>query len=677
MLSRRGVRRDLLDTLDVHGHGRVGRGGDRRGAAALCSGIAAVVVGRRRLGDHAPAGRPGPARTRPGQRPVGSTLATCLDMLEPHLFDESRAWGQRDLGSELVSQIEALWEVTKVEAGGSSITASRDCARGRGECDSCGPPARPDPGHRTRGCVSPPTASGSWAPTTPHTLTSRNNLAERLPVGRGAWARRSRCTSGPSPTASGSSAPTTPTRWPPATTSPAPTSRRDGSTRRSRCTSGPSPTERILGPDHPDTLTSRNNLAGAYQVGGAPRARRSRCTSGPSPTASGSSGPDHPDTLTSRNNLAGAYQSVGAWRGDPAVRADPHRLRAGPRPRPPRHADLPQQPRRRLQSAGAWARRSRCTSRPSPTTERVLGPDHPDTLTSRNNLAAAYRSAGHLDEAIPLLRADPHRPRAGPRPRPPRHADLPQQPRRRLPVGRGASSEAIPLLRADPHRPRADPGPRPPRHPDHPATTSPAPTSGRALTRRSRCTSETLTDRERVLGPDHPDTLTSRNNLAGAYQRRGVWRRRSPCTSGPSSTRERVLGPDHPDTLASRNNLAAAYQSAGRARRGDHPVRADPHRPRAGPRPRPPRDPDIPQRPRWRLRVGGAAGRGDQPVRAHPHRPRATPRPRPPRHPGLAQQPRWRLRVGGAAGRGDHPHMSAPRDCQVTGHEAIGRLGNG
>ena len=34
--------------------------------------------------------------------------------------------------------------------------------------------------------------------------------------------------------------------------------------------------------------------------------------------------------------------------------------------------------------------------------ERVLGADHPDTLASRNNLAAAYRSAGRLDQAIDL-----------------------------------------------------------------------------------------------------------------------------------------------------------------------------------------------------------------------------------------------------------------------------------
>ena len=31
--------------------------------------------------------------------------------------------------------------------------------------------------------------------------------------------------------------------------------------------------------------------------------------------------------------------------------------------------------------------------------ERILGPDHPDTLNSRNNLATAYRAAGRTGEA--------------------------------------------------------------------------------------------------------------------------------------------------------------------------------------------------------------------------------------------------------------------------------------
>jgi hypothetical protein len=32
----------------------------------------------------------------------------------------------------------------------------------------------------------------------------------------------------------------------------------------------------------------------------------------------------------------------------------------------------------------------------------VLGPDHPDTLASRNNLAYAYQSAGDVGRAIPI-----------------------------------------------------------------------------------------------------------------------------------------------------------------------------------------------------------------------------------------------------------------------------------
>jgi tetratricopeptide (TPR) repeat protein len=33
---------------------------------------------------------------------------------------------------------------------------------------------------------------------------------------------------------------------------------------------------------------------------------------------------------------------------------------------------------------------------------RLLGEDHPDTSRSRNNLAAAYRAAGRLAEAVSL-----------------------------------------------------------------------------------------------------------------------------------------------------------------------------------------------------------------------------------------------------------------------------------
>jgi tetratricopeptide (TPR) repeat protein len=75
---------------------------------------------------------------------------------------------------------------------------------------------------------------------------------------------------------------------------------------------------------------------------------------------------------------------------------------------------------------------------------------------------------------------------------------------------------------------------------------------------------QTLTARERVLGPDHPDILASRNNLAVAYQAAGRTEEAIGLDEQVLAARERVLGPDHPDTLTSRNNLAVAYQAAGR-----------------------------------------------------------------------------------------------------------------
>ena len=66
-----------------------------------------------------------------------------------------------------------------------------------------------------------------------------------------------------------------------------------------------------------------------------------------------------------------------------------------------------------------------------------------------------------------------------------------------------------------------------------------------------------------MLGPDHPNTLTSRNNLAYAYQSAGQLDQAIPLFQATLTDFERVLGPDHPDTLNSRNDLAGAYQSAG------------------------------------------------------------------------------------------------------------------
>ncbi|MFI7122639.1 tetratricopeptide repeat protein [Amycolatopsis sp. NPDC049868] len=194
--------------------------------------------------------------------------------------------------------------------------------------------------------------------------------------------------------------------------------------------------------------------------------------------------------------------------------------------------------------------------------QRLNGPDHPDTLISRNNLAGAYESAGDLDRAVPLYEATlADRERVlGP--------DHPGTLRSRNNLAyayqsAGDLDRAIPLYEAtlvDCERVLG---------PDHPNRLTSrnnlagAYKSAGDLDRAIPLYEATLVDCERVLGPDHPNTLTSRNNLAGAYESAGDLDRAIPLYEATLVDCERVLGPDHPGTLRSRNNLAYAYKSAG------------------------------------------------------------------------------------------------------------------
>ena len=153
--------------------------------------------------------------------------------------------------------------------------------------------------------------------------------------------------------------------------------------------------------------------------------------------------------------------------------------------------------------------------------ERLLGPDHPDTLNARNSLAAAYLAAGRTDEAIPLFeRILAKRERVlGPG-----HPDA-QTSRNNLAAAyqdAGQAAAAIKLYELN------------------------------------------LAIRERLLGPGHLRTLTSRGNLAAAYRDAGRPAEAIPLFERILAERERVLGPGHPDAQTARNNLAAAYRDAGR-----------------------------------------------------------------------------------------------------------------
>ena len=68
---------------------------------------------------------------------------------------------------------------------------------------------------------------------------------------------------------------------------------------------------------------------------------------------------------------------------------------------------------------------------------------------------------------------------------------------------------------------------------------------------------------ERVLGREHPDTLTSVNNLALLLKSKGDYAGAEPLYRRALEAQERVLGKEHPDTLTSVNNLAALLDSKG------------------------------------------------------------------------------------------------------------------
>src|SRR5207302_51984 len=66
--------------------------------------------------------------------------------------------------------------------------------------------------------------------------------------------------------------------------------------------------------------------------------------------------------------------------------------------------------------------------------------------------------------------------------------------------------------------------------------------------------------RRQHLGPEHPDTLTSMNNLALAYCNARKLDLALPLHEETLKLQKAKLGPEHPATLTSMNNLAMVYK---------------------------------------------------------------------------------------------------------------------
>jgi tetratricopeptide (TPR) repeat protein len=204
----------------------------------------------------------------------------------------------------------------------------------------------------------------------------------------------------------------------------------------------------ILGPEHPDTLQSRNALAAAMVAQGdlvaaenefrAVLMIRSRVL-----------GPEHRDTLTSRSNLVSWILFSNS-----------------------RYAEAEQELRALLVIR-----------------ERVLGPEHPDTLTTRGNLGTALMFHGKYSES-----------------------EIEQR----------------------------------------------------------RC----IEIRARVLGPEHPDTLFSWGTVAFAISEQGRPEEAEREIRACLAAQERILGPEHPDTLMTRMNLALILEGLGQPIEAEQEIRA-------------------------------------------------------------------------------------------------------
>ncbi len=237
--------------------------------------------------------------------------------------------------------------------------------------------------------------------------------------------------------------------------------------------------EQALGPAHPDTATSLNNLAGLLDDQGQyaeaePLYRRALEIRGKS------LGPEHPDTAQSLNNLALLLDNQGEY-----AEAEPLFRRA----------------------LEIW--------------EKALGSAHPETATSLNNLA------------LPLYRQG-------------KHAEAESLHRRALEIREKALGSA------------------------HPDTAQSLNNLAELLRRQGDYTGaeplyrRALGIREKTLGPAHPDTAGSLNNLAALLDDQGQYAEAEPLYRRALVIREKALGPAHPDTAGSLNNLALLLDNQGK-----------------------------------------------------------------------------------------------------------------
>ena len=193
---------------------------------------------------------------------------------------------------------------------------------------------------------------------------------------------------------------------------------------------------------------------------------------------------------------------------------------------------------------------------------RVLGPEHPDTLLSMNDLATNQYYDGHYNAAEKLYREtlDIERRVLGPE-----HPEtLRSMDTLALALdGEGHYADAEKLQREVVDIMRRVRGP------ENPYTLISMDNLAETLADEGQYADAEKVQRKvldierRVRGPEHPYTLFSMNNLAFSLQHEGHYAEAEKLYRDTLDLRRRILGPEHPQTLGSMVGLASVLSYEG------------------------------------------------------------------------------------------------------------------
>ncbi|XP_044716490.1 tetratricopeptide repeat domain-containing protein [Hirsutella rhossiliensis] len=215
---------------------------------------------------------------------------------------------------------------------------------------------------------------------------------------------------------------------------------------------------------------------------------------------------------------------------------------------------------------GRWKEAEELGVQVMETRKRVLGEEHPDTLTSMANIASTYRNQGRWKEAEELgVQVMETRKRVLGEEHPDTLTSMANLALTYSNQGRWKEAEELGVQVMETRKRVLGE-----EHPD--TLTSMANLASTYWNQGRWKEAEELEVQElgickRVLGEEHPDTLTSMANLASTYRNQGRWKEAEELGVQVMETRKRVLGEEHPDTLTSMANLALTYSNQGGGRR--------------------------------------------------------------------------------------------------------------